>query len=272
VKSFQTVAAFLSAALAAHASIIVSGGGFGANGDLGFVASPPVAVSFGQGAGSGTLYQMDGFLNVAGGDLGYGTGVSAQLTNGAPSGIGFTFSAAQPTANTLLLTYTFVNQTLNPFPGFEFLWFADPDIGDNFADETASVNGTGGPNSFQAGDPVTSSIFFTGLLHGALNNVNDNPAGTPGDVSLALGFQHAAFAANGSAVFQVLLSDNGTHLENFFITQNDPVNTTDSLTVSGQVVPEPAGWLLAGSGLLALAARYRKRRKSIRSCRMDGVS
>jgi hypothetical protein len=34
---------------------------------------------------------VDGFINVAGADFGGGVGVSAQLTHGAPAGIGLTF-------------------------------------------------------------------------------------------------------------------------------------------------------------------------------------
>src|SRR5947209_19314400 len=120
---------------------------------------------------------MDSFLSVSGVDFGNGVGVSADLANGAPTGVGFTFGASQPTADRLLLTYSFTNNGSNALTALRFLWFVDPDIGPAFDDEFAAVTGTAGvsrgdPTGFEVGDPVSSPIFFAGLLNGNLNNAN----------------------------------------------------------------------------------------------------
>src|ERR1700694_421909 len=135
------------------------------NGDVGFVTSPSNSIVFGVGCSSlgpdcqGSIFQMDGFVNVPNYDFGNGSGASWQLTNGAPTGIGYTFTSFQPIADQLLLTYSFVNNTSQNLPGFQFLYYADPDIGSNFADEWATVTGLPGfgLTSYQVGDPSLSS-------------------------------------------------------------------------------------------------------------------
>ena len=112
----------------ARADIVVQGS-FGPNGDVGFVNSPPsLSITFG-GDGQGQIAQMDGFINVAGQDLnnsGSGFGTSAQLTYGPPPGLAYTFSASQPTADQLLLTYQFVNNTGSSLSGFQFIPYVNP--------------------------------------------------------------------------------------------------------------------------------------------------
>lgn len=257
-------AAGLSCALAAagHASIIVSGN-FDASGDVGFVNSPPnLSVTFGDGQGS--IYQLDGFVNVAGQDYnndGTGFGTSADLSYGSPPGVAYTFNATQPDADQLLLSYRFVNNTGSVLPGFQFLFFADPDIGPNFADESATVAGAPtpagpgpGPQSYEIGDPSSRTIF-TDLEFGTLNDVNSETPGNPGDVSEALGFTNGALGAGQSAEFQVLLSDDGSSMGSLALTQNDPVYPQDMLTLSGEGVsnvPEPTlSWTVV---LLAIGA------------------
>jgi hypothetical protein len=259
-----SVSVSLLSPITARGDIVVNGS-FGPNGDVGFVTSPPnLSITFGVQS-MGSIYQMDGFVNAPGQDLGSGPGVSADLANGSPTGIGYTFGESQPTAHQLLLNYNFTNNTGVALPGFQFLYFVDPDIGPNFADETATLKGTLGtpsPSSFQIGDPSLSSIF-TNLLAGTLNNVNGLPPGTPGDVSIALGFSTGTLAVGATASFDVLLSDDGSSLGNFSITQNDPVFTSDFLTVSGIAVPEPSTWaLLTVGGTITLISRARRSRRA----------
>jgi hypothetical protein len=231
----------LAFACIAHASIVVTGN-FGPNGDIGFVTSPAgLSISFGDGNGS--LYQMDGFVN------------GQQLGNGAPAGLIYTFSAAQPTADQLLLSYSFVNNSGSSMPGFQFLFFADPDIGPDFADEWANAAGTPGHGltGYQIGDPQLSSIF-TNLLNGTLSNVNEQNSANPGDVSIALGFDFGTLSAGQTASFQVLLSDDDSQLGSFSITQSDPAFARDRLTVSG-IAPEPSSLALFGTGAVLYALR-----------------
>ena len=116
-------------------------GGFGPNGDLGFVNSPPnLAITYGAD-GQGSVSQMNGYVNVQGMNYNQGVGNSADLGNGAPSGIGYAFSESQPTTHQLLMTYQFTNNTGDALPGFQFLQYTDPDVGTNYPFEYATVKG-----------------------------------------------------------------------------------------------------------------------------------
>ncbi len=256
--------------------------GFGPNGDIGFVNSPPtLGISYGSD-GQGSVSQMDGFVNVQGKNYNSDVGNSADLSyNGQPvppgggltgTGIDFNFAASQPTADQVLLTYQFINNTGAALQGFQFLYYVDPDD-PTFASEYATVNGGSNlgqgfnPTSFQVGDPSLSTIF-TNLGSGTLSNGNDFPSSSQvGDVAIALGFTLGTLGVGQTASFQVLLSDNGTTLNNFSITQQDPNSPGDSLTVSGQVVPEPSSLvLLATSSLLGLGSlAWRRRRRRVRA-------
>jgi hypothetical protein len=252
-----------------RAAIVVSGS-FGPNGDVGFVnSSPDLSISFGQD-GQGSIYQLDGFVNVAGENLnntGSGFGTSADLSYGAPTGVSYQFSAAQPTADQLLLSYQFKNTSGAVLPGFQFLSFVDGDIGPNFADESAiaaGIRGTGGigssATSFQVGDP-SSSTLFTNLLFGTLDNTNAFPPPASGDVSTGLGFTFGDLAPGQSVGFEILLSDDGSTLGLFALTQTDPVFITDTLTVSGSIVsvPEPTmAGVIALACLPLLVQRHRR--------------
>jgi len=236
-------------------------GNFGPYGDIGFATSPTnLGVTFGAATGMGSIYQMDAFVNVPGVDLGAGVGMSADLANGPPTGIGYTFAASQPTASQLILGYTFQNNTHGTLANFQFLQYVDADIGPNFADEYAVVNGTnklGGinPTSFQVGDPSSSSIF-TNLTNGTLNNANDFPSPTQsGDVSFATAFLLPSLASGQMITFYVMLSDDGSTLGNFSINQHDPVFTGDVLTASA-IIPEPSTLVLVAIGsILTLGHR-----------------
>jgi hypothetical protein len=250
--------------MSARGDFVVNGS-FGPNGDVGFITSPPtLSVTFGDGQGS--IYQMDGFVNVPGQNLGAGSGQSADLANGAPmmpgGGLGYTFSASQPTTQQLLLTYQFVNNTGAALNNFQFLYFLDAQNGANFNTGAVSLTGALGlpnPNSYQVGDPSLSTIF-TNLMNGTLSNTNDFPPSTPGDVSLALGFTSPTLGIGQTATYNVLLSDDGTNLGGLVLTQTNASYPNDVLTISGTLVPEPSSLVLVISGaLMGLGFKFRRR-------------
>ena len=229
-------------------------GTLGPSGSVGFPNSPGVSVNFGQ---DGSVYQMDGFLRVPGLNLGDGVGVSRRLDNGTPTDFAYAFSYTQPSVHQLLLDYQFINQTGSPVTGAQFHFFVDADITANTADEFGDVAGsTGGgspalnPSHFQIGDPQLSSIFFTGLINGTLNDTNEEPNGSPGDVSMALGFTLPVIADGQAFRITVSLADDTTLIGSLALTQSDPLST-DQLTLSGVAfVPEAATWIPGLLGVL----------------------
>jgi hypothetical protein len=248
--------------LDARGDIVVTGS-FGPNGDVGFVTSPPtLSISFGPD-GNGAVSQMDGFVNVPGQNYGgiSGFGTSGDLANGPPTGLSYTFSSSQPTADQLLLSYTFVNNSGAALPGFQFLHFVDPDTA-NFNTDVATVTGglgLPGATSYQVGDPALSTIF-TNLAFGTLSNTNDfPPSSSGGDVSIGLGFSSGTLGVGQSITFDILLSDDGSSIGGLAITDSNP-GSPDTLTVSGAVVPEPSALISMAVGTLLSAGYLLKRR------------
>jgi hypothetical protein len=267
----------LVAALApcgARADIVVSGA-WGPNGDIGFQHSPPsLSVAFGLSnglgaAGQGVIAQMDGFVNVPGVDLNTdqtpdpGPGISRQLTNGPPPGVGFTFTPTLLGPQELQLDYKFVNNTASVFHNFQFLYYLDGQIGDSSTypyDEYATTLGAraGNPRSFQVGDPVLSSIFYN-LLHGTLSNVNEQPVTNPGEESMALGFNLGDLAVGQAAEIKILVSDDGTFVGPFSVTEHNQTIPLDTLTISGTAItPEPSILLLGAIGLVGMSVVRRR--------------
>jgi hypothetical protein len=251
---------------------ITVAGGFGPYGDLNILPSSPPNLAITYGAdGQGSIYQMDGYVNVPGvtysnpGNPAFGP--SADLANGPPMGLTYTFASSQPTADQLLLTYQFTNVSGAALPGFQFLQYTDPDVGSGLG-EYATVAGASSlglpnnPSSFEVSD-AGDGTTFTNLASGMLSNNNDlsNPS-HEGDVSFALGFSVGTLGIGQTATIEVLLSDNGSKLSDFSITEVAP-GTGDGLTISGVVVPEPPSLVLMAVGsLLGVGGQAWRRAKA----------
>jgi hypothetical protein len=256
-------------------------GSFGPYGDINILpSSPNVAISYGAD-GQGSVYQMDGYVNVPGvafsnpGDPSFGP--SADLANGPPTGstangvpvsLNYTFSSSQPTADQLLLTYQFTNVSNIALPGFQFLQYTDPDVGSGLGEYAtlagaSSLGQPGNPSSFEVSD-ASSGPTFTNLANGMLSNNNDLPSPTStSDVSFALGFDVGTLGVGQTATIEVLLSDDGSTLSNFSITEVNPGYPGDGLTISGIiVVPEPRSLVLVAIGSLLALIRTRRTRDS----------
>jgi hypothetical protein len=279
-RLLTAILAFLVAPALSYADIVVTGS-FGPLGSVGFNAGDPT-VTIGApslpAANQGQLFQLDGFVNVAGQNLnnGSGFGTSAELSFGAPAGIGYNFSATQPTVHQLLLTYAFTNNTPAALPSFQFMSFADADSSAAVFDrEFATVTGSLGtgfpdtrPSSYQVDDPTLGTIF-TNLANGTLNNKDLSSLSSPINVSAALGFSLASLAPGYTATFQILLSDDGSSFGGINITQQnvDTTNYPTQITMSGRivsVVPEPGSLTLLGVGsFFALVIRRVRNRKRL---------
>ena len=275
----------------ARAGGIVVSGSFGPNGDVGFVNSPPnLSISFGAD-GQGQISQMDGFVNIAGQNLnnnGTGFGTSAQMTyvgssetianSSGTNLLAYSFSALQPNADQLLLTYTYTNISGGTLSSLQFMPYVNPFFGSTVPDDYATVTGTtstissAGPQTYQVGDANTSTLF-TNVLFGTLDNTNGttNPPTLGTNVAMALGFTFDSLAATKSVTFDVLLSDNESSigsLGSLAITDLNPNYPGDMLTLSGFVVPEPSAIVLLGLGSMgALAGGVVARRRRARGPR-----
>ena len=98
-----------------------------------------------------------------------------------------------------------------------------------------------------------------------LSNNNDLSTPTPtSDVSFALGFNVGTLANGATTTIEVLLSDDGSSLGQFSITEVAP-GSNDGLTISGAIVPEPTSLVMVSIGGLigsvAVASSEKLRRR-----------
>lgn len=275
LRRLLTVAAVLSIVLlTSHVGMAaITFTPFGPSGEGGSVNGQ--VLTFGSG---GEVFELDGFINIAGFDLNAGTiGTSAQLSvNPLPAGVSLTFATAQsPDQSDLTLTYTLTNSSALTLPSVWFAFFVDAEIDvaiNDYFNEAAGQLGSLGtgpgdsaPDQWEADEPgYVFGDIFANLLSGALDNSNSVPAVSPDDVSLALGFQLGSLAPGQQSTVHILLSDSGSMLGDFAFQHFDAdENSFDTLTISGAatIVPEPTSGLLAAVGLVVFTLLSRSHRK-----------
>jgi len=227
--------------------------------------------TFTIGAG-GSVFQLDGFLSLPGLDLnGDAPGTSAQLgADPLPAGLGFSFTPTLSADGTdLTLAYSLTNGTGTVLTGARFFVFLDAEIDEplnTFFNEFATVTGTAAPGqSFEIDEPgFVFGDILTNILAGVLDGTNGVAAGSPDDVSMALGFD-LSLDPLAQATIRILLSEDQSLLGTLALTQfdTDPGSPT-AITLSGgatSAVPLPATLVLVGTGVAVGAAARRLARR-----------
>ncbi len=90
------------------------------------------------------------------------------------------------------------------------------------------------------------------MLFGTLDDTNGttNPPTEGTNVAMALGFSVSTLGIGQAVGFRVLLSDDGSSIGSLALTDQNPGYPGDTLTVSGQAIPEPSGIVLLALGSL----------------------
>lgn len=233
--------------------------------------------TFSVGAG-GSVFELDGFVNIGGLDLNGPTfGTSARLSQDPlPAGLDYTFSSTLSADTTdILLSYTFENNTGGALGNVRFLSLFDADIDEPinsfFNEIVSSFAGVPAPGqNFEADEPgFVFGNIVTNVLNGSLDGTNVFPP--PDDVAMALSFDLGALNAGSIAEIGILISEDADSIGNFAMTQADadPASTTQ-ITYSGVVnptldaspLPEPGAGLLFTTGVLIMGLRRRARPSS----------
>lgn len=266
MKKLQTKAVLRGAAFAAALS--TSAASMAAVGPAGATSTNGGMENIAYGNG-GNIFQLQPMLFVQG--LGSANDpLSIATLNPA---LQYSFSVTGEGSSLMKINYSISNKSsTDSFSQLRFMLFTNPD-GDsvNFIDKVAETWGAaaiGDPDSREArefSDP-SATLLSKFQLNGALTEATDGClTGAGCDATVGLQWNAAELKPNETWLVSIGLSDDGQHLSSRFI-DVIAVNAADTtLTLSGvasiTAVPVPFSGLLFGSGLMALAAGMRRRRK-----------
>lgn len=209
---------------------------FGANGEGGSKNGQTLTIGPG-----GTVFELDGFLNMDGMDLnGAQFGVSAQLSRDPlPAGVGFVFTNYLSSDQAgLVLSYTFTNTGAAVLTNMNFFVLLDAEIDqatNTFYNEYGSVGGNFAAHGYDANEwqmdepDFLSGTLLKNLFVGALNDSNSVPPSAIDDVAMSLGFSLGNLNPGEDATVLVQISEQGHTLGSFSLAQHD--NDAASKTV-----------------------------------------
>jgi hypothetical protein len=214
---------------------------------------------------SGTTYQDD--------QQGYYDPVYAPKTNSFAGGFDISYIDNLDANNLGEMTWRITNNTGGAVTAARFTGFLDADLGnvffENFGLEQGSVNTIYDSWEIDDSDPSYGDIYQHLQGSGALDNSNSLPAGSLGDVALALGFDISDWLAHETIVARFLIT--GSQVGPAGLSQFDSGddNQADGIYFSASienigVVPIPGSGGLMLSGLVLLAvARYRGKYRAV---------
>lgn len=142
----------------------------------------------------------------------------------------------------------------------------DEAINTFFNEFGAAVGTAASGQSWEIDEPgYVFGDIYANFTAGTLDNANAVPAGSPDDVSMALGWNFSLLSSETATVRFVVTET--APASGFYLQQTDPdsdvsIFFTSTLTIrdSGQDIPEPTGLALLALGLAAL--RVTRRRKA----------
>jgi|GEM_PF-2606989 len=247
MNNFFLATVFSLALVTTTPSRAITFGPFGPNGEGGTKNGQTLTIGSG-----GTVFELDGFLDVGGMDLnGAQFGVSAQLSRDPlPAGMGYRFtnylSANQAD---LVLSYTFTNTTSTVFSNLYFFVLLDPEIDqetNTFFNEYGSINGVPGVHGYDASQwQIDEPGFLTGTLlqnifAGSLNDSNSVPPSALNDVAMSLGFSLGNLNPGTDATVLFQISEQGDSLGSVLLGQHDSDPASLTVISSSGTIPATA--------------------------------